>query len=78
MGRGDTLWLLSTDNLNRPANELNPLLQIIEEAVASLADEQRWRLHPVGALDLLPSPTPGSPRATGWRCCATTAGSSRC
>ena len=52
-----TLWLLSTDNLNRPAAELNPLLQIIEEAVASLADEQRWRLHPVGALDLLPAST---------------------
>jgi len=52
-----TLWLLSTDNLNRPAHELTPLLQIIEEAVDSLADEQRWRLHPVGALDLLPAPT---------------------
>ena len=34
-----------------------PLLQIIEEAVDSLADEQRWRLHPVGALDLLPAAT---------------------
>jgi short-chain Z-isoprenyl diphosphate synthase len=33
------------------------LLQIIEEAVDSLADERRWRLHPVGALDLLPAPT---------------------
>ncbi len=52
-----TLWLLSTDNLNRPADELTPLLQIIEEAVDSLADEQRWRLNPVGALDLLPAPT---------------------
>ena len=52
-----TLWLLSTDNLNRPAHELTPLLQIIEEAVDSLADEQRWRLHPVGALDLLPAAT---------------------
>ena len=52
-----TLWLLSTDNLNRPPAELAPLLGIIEEAVASLADEQRWRLHPVGALDLLPQAT---------------------
>ena len=52
-----TLWLLSTDNLNLPAEELAPLLEIIEEAVSSLADEQRWRLHPVGALDLLPSST---------------------
>jgi len=52
-----TLWLLSTDNLNRTATELEPLLQIIEEAVASLVDQRRWRLHPVGALDLLPART---------------------
>jgi short-chain Z-isoprenyl diphosphate synthase len=52
-----TLWLLSTDNLNRPAPELDTLLAIIEEAVSTLADEQRWRLHPVGAVDVLPAPT---------------------
>jgi len=52
-----TLWLLSTDNLNRAHDELEPLLEIIEEAVATLADQRRWRLHPVGALDLLPAPT---------------------
>ncbi len=52
-----TLWLLSTDNLNRPAEELGPLLEIIEEAVVDLAASGRWRLHPVGALDLLPGPT---------------------
>ena len=49
-----TLWLLSTDNLNRPAEELAPLLEIIADAVDSLADVRRWRLHPVGATDLLP------------------------
>lgn len=52
-----TLWLLSTDNLNRSERELAPLLEIIEEAVDSLADQRRWRLHPVGALDLLPART---------------------
>lgn len=52
-----TLWLLSTDNLNRPARELEPLLAIIADAVDSLADQQRWRLNPVGALDLLPDAT---------------------
>jgi short-chain Z-isoprenyl diphosphate synthase len=50
-----TLWLLSTDNLNRPEAQLAPLLDIIGEAVASLADQQKWRIHPVGALDLLPA-----------------------
>ena len=52
-----TLWLLSTDNLNRPPRELEPLLEIIEEVVDALAVAGRWRLHPVGALDLLPDPT---------------------
>src|SRR3954465_2122862 len=53
-----TLWLLSTDNLNRPEAQLAPLLDIIGEAVASLADQRRWRIHPVGALDLLPASGP--------------------
>ena len=52
-----TLWLLSTDNLNRPAEELEPLLAIIENVVADLAVSGRWRLNPVGALDLLPAET---------------------
>jgi short-chain Z-isoprenyl diphosphate synthase len=50
-----TLWLLSTDNLNRPVEELAPLLGIIGDAVESLADQRRWVLHPVGSLDLLPA-----------------------
>ncbi len=50
-----TLWLLSTDNLNRPPAELEPLLAIIGDAVESLAGQRRWRLHPVGSLDLLPA-----------------------
>ena len=52
-----TLWLLSTDNLNRPAAELTPLLSIIESVVTDLAAEGRWRLNPVGSLDLLPAET---------------------
>ena len=52
-----TLWLLSTDNLNRPPGQLAGLLNIIEGAVETLAAEHRWRLHPVGALDLLPATT---------------------
>ncbi|HYJ75387.1 MAG TPA: isoprenyl transferase [Kineosporiaceae bacterium] len=52
-----TLWLLSTDNLTRPQAELADLLGIIEEVVGRLAGARRWRVHPVGALDLLPAAT---------------------
>jgi short-chain Z-isoprenyl diphosphate synthase len=53
-----TMWLLSTDNLNRPDSELLPLLEIITEVVEDLAGpETPWRLRIVGALDLLPTET---------------------
>jgi short-chain Z-isoprenyl diphosphate synthase len=53
-----TLWLLSTDNLARPAAELEPLLQIIEQTVRKLAaPAEPWRLNAVGSLDLLPDGT---------------------
>ncbi len=52
-----TLWLLSTDNLvARPESELEPLLAIIEDTARELV-AQRWRVKPVGALDLLPAET---------------------
>jgi short-chain Z-isoprenyl diphosphate synthase len=49
-----TLWLLSTDNLNRPPQELSVLLGIITDVVRALGSTGRWRVNPVGALDLLP------------------------
>lgn len=52
-----TLWLLSTDNLDRPENELAPLLTIVEGAVRDLAEDGRWRVHHVGALEVLPERT---------------------
>ena len=52
-----TVWMLSTDNLTRPAEELEPLLRIIEQTVEELTAIGRWRIHPVGALDLLPGST---------------------
>ncbi|MEK9665194.1 MAG: isoprenyl transferase [Candidatus Nanopelagicales bacterium] len=52
-----TLWLLSTDNLSRPADELAKLQAIIEQTVTDLAQTRRWRIHPMGALDLLPDHT---------------------
>jgi short-chain Z-isoprenyl diphosphate synthase len=51
-----TLWLLSTDNLARPAAELEPLLRIIEDTVRELV-AQNWHVNPMGALDLLPTGT---------------------
>ncbi|MEV6587555.1 isoprenyl transferase [Streptomyces acidicola] len=51
-----TLWLLSTDNFDRPQEELGPLLGIIEDVVRSLAADGRWRVHHVGTPDLLPGP----------------------
>src|SRR5690606_10531788 len=51
-----TLYLLATRNLSRPARELDPLVQIIEDLAGELAEEGNpWRLNIVGALDLLPS-----------------------
>ncbi len=50
-----TLWLLSTDNLSRPSAELTELYAIIDDLVGRIAATGRWRLHPVGSLDLLPS-----------------------
>jgi short-chain Z-isoprenyl diphosphate synthase len=53
-----TIWLLSTDNLRRPAEELEPLLGIIAGVATELsAPGKPWRVKAVGALDLLPSST---------------------
>ncbi len=52
-----TLWMLSTDNLSRPSDELASLVSIIEGTVARLAGAGRWRLHPVGSPDVLPDST---------------------
>ncbi|MEV6450265.1 isoprenyl transferase [Streptomyces anulatus] len=52
-----TLWMLSTDNFDRPEHELKPLLGIIENTVRNLAADGRWRVHHVGTLDLLPPET---------------------
>ncbi|UGY93414.1 isoprenyl transferase [Streptomyces gobiensis] len=52
-----TLWLLSTDNLDRPEEELTLLLGIIEDTVRDLAADGRWRVHHVGTPDLLPGRT---------------------
>ncbi|MCP2258941.1 short-chain Z-isoprenyl diphosphate synthase [Streptoalloteichus tenebrarius] len=51
-----TLWLLGTDNLKRPAEELNPLLEIIADVVDEISEPGTpWRVRVVGAMDLLPT-----------------------
>jgi short-chain Z-isoprenyl diphosphate synthase len=59
-----TLWVLSTDNFQRSgAEEIGPLLDVIESMVSDLAAARRWRIHPVGALDLLPPDTAAAMKA---------------
>lgn len=51
-----TLWLLSTDNLRRSDEELQPLLSIIADVVDDLAaPDEPWKLRIVGAMEVLPS-----------------------
>ncbi|MEY4347633.1 MAG: hypothetical protein RIS43_52 [Actinomycetota bacterium] len=52
-----TLWLLSTDNLNRAESEIIPLLGIIETTARDLAATQKWRIRHVGADHVLPEAT---------------------
>ncbi|WP_248961626.1 isoprenyl transferase [Sphaerisporangium perillae] len=51
-----TVWLLSSDNLTRPKEELDALMEIIEDTVQGLV-AGGWRVNPMGALDLLPDRT---------------------
>ena len=54
-----TIWLLSTDNLRRPAEELEPLLRIIAGVATRSSPPRATRgtVKAVGALDLLPQDT---------------------
>lgn len=53
-----TLWLLSTENLqSRDPAELEALLGIIEDKVRDLASDERWRIHALGNLEILPAST---------------------
>ncbi|MDO5493874.1 MAG: polyprenyl diphosphate synthase [Nesterenkonia sp.] len=53
-----TLYMLSTDNMNRSAEELEKLTEIIGDTLDSLAESRPGgrpvQVHPVGAPDLLP------------------------
>ena len=58
-----TFWVLSTDNLQRPAAELSSILSAVEGLVERLAADGRWRLSMMGSLDLLPPETAGALKA---------------
>ncbi|HLR84611.1 MAG TPA: isoprenyl transferase [Nocardioidaceae bacterium] len=49
-----TLWLLSTENIERSKGEVTALLDVIEQLVVQLADSGRWRMRLIGALELIP------------------------
>ncbi len=51
-----TVWLLSSENISRSKEELDPLIEIIENTVQRLVDGG-WHINPMGALDLLPDHT---------------------
>ncbi|MCW6004597.1 isoprenyl transferase [Micromonospora sp. CPCC 205371] len=70
-----TLYLLATDNLRRPASELDPLLRIIEDLVTELAEDGNpWQLRVVGALDVLPTETATTLKAAQERTIGRTGG----
>jgi len=57
-----TLWVLSTDNRNRPAEEVSGILASVEKKLKSLACDSRFlsrqvQVRAVGRLELLPTST---------------------
>ena len=50
-----TLWVLSTDNLQRPDTEVRSILAAVEDLVDRLAADGRWTIALMGSLDLLPA-----------------------
>jgi short-chain Z-isoprenyl diphosphate synthase len=53
-----TAWVLSTENLSRPSEELQPLFSVLEELLAglpALASRLGFSLQVIGNVDLLPA-----------------------
>ena len=64
-----TLWVLSTENLERAADEeLDPLLDVIRDLVVDLAADGRRRVQVVGDLNLLPAGVADDLRAAEQSC----------
>jgi short-chain Z-isoprenyl diphosphate synthase len=63
-----TLYLLSSDNLvNRPADELKDLVEIIAELAEELSHYRNWRVQQVGSAAGLPQPLVGALNAAQAR-----------
>ncbi|WP_055474880.1 isoprenyl transferase [Gordonia sp. HS-NH1] len=63
-----TIYLLSTENLNRSSDELDALLEIVPDIVDEIsAPEGEWRIRIVGTLDSLPDAVAGRLRAAAER-----------
>jgi short-chain Z-isoprenyl diphosphate synthase len=63
-----TLWVCSTDNLNRPADEVAGILGAVEAKLKALTEDpqihrRRVRVQAIGRLDLLPASTAAAIRA---------------
>jgi short-chain Z-isoprenyl diphosphate synthase len=63
-----TLWVCSTDNLNRPADEVAGILSAVEAKLRALTEDpqihrRRVRVQAIGRLDLLPASTAAAIRA---------------
>lgn len=57
-----TIWVLSTENLNRPPEEVRKLLTIIENKITDIANnpathKKKVRIRAVGQLEMLPPST---------------------
>ncbi|MGW1805466.1 isoprenyl transferase [Streptomyces sp. NPDC002078] len=51
-----TIFMLSDDNLHRPAEQVGPLIEIIRETVQNISGPGLpWTVGIIGALDLLPN-----------------------
>ncbi|GAC85895.1 isoprenyl transferase [Gordonia paraffinivorans] len=63
-----TIYLLSTENLNRSSEELDALLEIVPDIVDEIsAPGSQWCVRIVGTLDALPDPVAGRLRAAAER-----------
>ncbi|MGW1074875.1 polyprenyl diphosphate synthase [Streptomyces sp. NPDC002537] len=49
-----TVWALSTLNLSRPTPVVSALVTVITDGLRAMAETRKWRIRPIGALDLLP------------------------